>query len=282
MREDIGGRTRVAGIIGWPLEHTLSPAIHNAAFAAAGLDWVYAAFPVAPGTPAADVVAGIRALGIQGMNVTMPLKQSVAPHLDGVAEDARRLGAVNTIVCQAGKLIGTNTDGPGFLRFLERDAGVIPEGRRVLLLGAGGSARALAGALAAAGARVTVGARRADQAREVLAVAAAGEAVAWTPEAIAYAAAESDLVVNCTPARGAELPLDHGALGPRHVVVDLIYWPPPTPLVEEARAAGATAFSGLGMLLHQAALSFELWTGVPAPLEVMSAAAVAALGGARP
>jgi shikimate dehydrogenase len=272
----IGGRTSVVGIIGRPVEQSLSPAIHNAAFEAAGLDWVYLAFPVAADASVGDAVAGIRALGLRGVNVTMPLKQEVLPYLDSVAEEARRIGAVNTVVREGARLVGANTDGPGFLRFLERDAGFRSAGRRVLLLGAGGSARALAVALADEDSRLMISARRAEPIEEMLALVPGSETVGWSDDEIARAIDKADLVVNATPAR-QELPLTHAKFGDRHVVVDLIYPPPPTPLVERARVGGASAYSGLGMLLHQAALSFEMWTGVPAPLDVMSAAAMASL-----
>lgn len=263
--------TRVAGIVGWPASRSLSPVIHNAAFRAAGLDWVYVAFPVAPDDVAA-AVAGIRGMGIAGVNVTMPHKQAVIPLLDDVTPAAGRIGAVNTIVNDGGRLIGDNTDGEGFLAFLIRGAGFDPASRRVVLLGAGGAARALGVALTDAGASVTIAARRDEAARE-LAGESGAVACAWQDRGTA--AHEADLIVNATPAgsRDDGSPLGSDDIPSSAVVVDLVYAPPVTSLLRDASARGAAAHNGIGMLVHQAALSFERWTGVPAPVEAMWAAA---------
>jgi shikimate dehydrogenase len=275
----IGGATRVAGIIGWPVDHSLSPAIHNAAFAAAALDWVYVPLPVPP-EELARAVAGLGALGLGGVNVTMPHKTETADLLDDLSEDARSLRAVNTIVIREGRLEGHNTDAPGFDRFLRRDAGVDPAGRAALIYGSGGAARACALALAQANLdRLTVVAR--DEARTdgIRAIAAALRLALDVVAPSDVAGRRFDLVVNATPVgRGSDA--DHVALpdlGEGVVVVDLLYDPPVTSLQSRAKEAGATVFGGLGLLLQQAALSFELWTGTPAPLDVMSAAAHGAL-----
>lgn len=272
----IAGSTQIAGIIGWPVDRSLSPAIHNAGFEAAGLNWVYVAFPVRP-DGVGGALEGMRALGIRGLNVTMPHKRAVIAYLDAVTPDAGRIGAVNTIALEGDRLVGSNTDGPGFLRFLEGEAGVPPAGKRVLVLGAGGAARALVVALAGAGAGVQVAARRGEQAEEAAGLVPAATALAWAPGPLSEGMATADLLVNATPVGrvGADLPLDPAAIESRHVVVDLTYAPEATPLLRVARERGARAFNGLGMLLHQAALSFELWTGVPAPMDAMSAAAAA-------
>lgn len=272
----ISSGTRVACVIGWPVSHSLSPVIQNAAFRAAALDWVYVALPVAP-QAVEGAVAGIRALGIAGVNVTMPHKRAVMPHLDEVAGEAELAGAVNTIVRSGDRLIGANTDGAGFVRFLEREAAFAPQGRRVLILGAGGAARSLAASLGAVGAEVTIAARRSEE-TEALAALAGAAACGWGDRQ--KAAREADLVINATPvgADGVQSPLDAAFATPGHLVVDLVYAPPVTPLLAAARRGGARSYNGLGMLLHQAALAFELWTGVPAPIEAMSAAAVAAVG----
>jgi shikimate dehydrogenase len=220
----------------------------------------------------------LRALGFAGANVTMPHKDAVADVMDDLTEDADRLRAVNTIEVVRDRLIGHNTDAPGFARFLAHDVGFEPAGKTALLFGAGGAARACALAVARAGlTRIVVALREPARAAPV---ADALDGFATEVEAIAFddaAEASADLVVNATPlgAHGEGLPLPK--LGPDGLFVDLLYRPAMTPGQQAARAAGAQAVGGLGLLLHQAALSFELWTGRQAPLEVMSAAAVAAL-----
>lgn len=265
------------GVIGWPVAHSLSPAIHNAAFADLGMRWTYVPLPVEPGRlPAA--LDGLVALSFAGANVTMPHKSEAADLCDTVSEDASRLGAVNTLVAEGGELHGHNTDAPGFDRFLRRDAGFDPAGRSALVFGAGGAARAVSLALAIGGLASLVVALR-DPSKD----AELRRALEGLPTTVRTIAAEGapevavDLLVNATPlgAHAERLPIP--PVGPGTLVVDLLYHPTVTPLLSEARAAGATAFGGLGLLLHQAALSFELWTGTPAPLEVMSAAALATL-----
>ena len=273
----IGGATRLVAVIGWPVAHSLSPVIHNAAFAALEMDWTYVALPVEPGAvPVA--VAGLQALGFAGANVTMPHKEAVAEQMDELTEDAARLRAVNTIEVAGGRLVGHNTDAPGFARFLEHDAGFDPAGKTAVLFGAGGAARACALAVARAGlTRIVVALREPARAAPL---ADALDGLETEVEAIAFddaADASADLVLNATPlgAHGEDLPLPK--LGADALFVDLLYRPATTPAQQAAKAAGAQAVGGLGLLLHQAALSFELWTGRPAPLEVMSAAAVVAL-----
>jgi shikimate dehydrogenase len=281
-RPRLTGSTRVVGVIGWPVAHSLSPPIHNAAFLALGLDWVYVPLPVPPGR-VAQALEGLVALGLAGANVTMPHKTEIAELLDDLSEDARLLRAVNTIVVGTGGPAGENTDAPGFERFLRLDAAFDATGRNALLLGAGGAARACALALARGGlARLTVAVRepgRAEALRRTL--DGLRTEVAVVPFGSA-ADARCDLVVNATPlgVAGEELPLP--PLGPDVVAVDLLTRPPRTSLVAAAYAAGAPAFGGVGLLLHQAALSFELWTGRPAPLDVMSAAALTELAEGGP
>lgn len=277
-----GGATRVACVLGHPVAHTLSPAIHNAAFSAAGLDWVYVAFDVGPAAlPAA--VDGLRALRVAGASITMPHKQSILPLLDEVSDEAARIGAVNAVAASDERLHGFNTDGAGFVRFCERDAGIELRGLPTLLLGAGGAARALAVALGSAGALVRVAARRPGQAAQIAALAA-GDAVAW--EDRDAACRDAGLIVNATPI-GSDAASEEGSalraesLRPGHTVVDLVYAPADTPLLARARTAGATGHNGIGMLVHQAALAFETWTGLDAPEAAMAAAAHAALGPVR-
>ena len=293
----VGGSTRKVGVIGWPVSESLSPVIHNAAFEALGLDWIYLPLPVPPGElPRA--IAGLPALGFAGANVTMPHKTEAAALVDALSEDAARTRAVNTIVVPgvgaeripraatqpAGaeppphRLEGHNTDVAGFDRFLRRDAGFDPAGRSALVYGAGGAARACALALARGGlARLTVAARspeRASGMRET--VDGLGTEVRIVPFDGA-AGLTVDLVVNATPSGlvGSVVPLP--GLGPTVLAVDLVYRSGGTAFLALARAGGAVTFGGLGMLIHQAALSFELWTGQAAPLSVMSAAATAEL-----
>jgi shikimate dehydrogenase len=273
----VGGSTRMVGIIGWPVSHSLSPAIHNAAFAALGLDWVYVPLPVHP-LQLLAAISGIRAMGFAGANVTMPHKAAAADLVDDLSEDARRLHAVNTIVCNGDRLRGENTDAPGFERFLRMDVGYDPVGRAALIFGSGGAARACALALARGGAAsISVAAR--EPAR-VADVAAAVEGLGATVRAVRFDDAVNviaDLIVNATPLGGRQESLPVPPLGPETIVVDLLYHPAVTPLQVHARAQGAAVYGGIGLLLHQAALSFELWTGQQPPLEVMSAAALAAM-----
>jgi len=265
------------GVIGWPVVHSLSPAIHNAAFADLGMRWTYVPLPVEPGRlPAA--LDGLLALGFAGANVTMPHKSEAAGLCDVLSEDATRLGAANTLVVEGAELHGHNTDTPGFDRFLRRDAGFDPEGRTALVFGAGGAARAVTLALASAGlASLVVALRDPSKDGELRRALEGFPTAVRTIRASDAPEVAADLVVNATPlgVRGERLPIPD--VGPGWLVVDLLYHPTVTPLLSDARAAGATAFGGLGLLLYQAALSFELWTGTPAPIEVMSAAALAAL-----
>lgn len=268
------------GILGWPLEHTLSPVIHNVAFRRTSLDWTYLSWPVEP-EMLADAVRGLRALGAAGANVTMPHKESVIEHLDEMSGDAREVGAVNTIQRLGPRLIGHNTDVDGFSEFLAGDAGFDAQGKRALVLGSGGAARAVVKALDNLGAtHVTVAARDPERGESVAGLARPAAAAEWADAG--RLVSETDLVVNATPlGMSGETVLEGAAFTPHHCVVDLIYSPPSTPLVDAARAAGAQAWGGLGMLVRQAAASFTIWTGQAAPLEAMSAAAVHAIGHTR-
>ena len=275
----------MVGVIGSPVRQSLSPLLHNAAFAALDLNWVSLAFQVAPGqAPAA--LNGMRALGVAGLSVTMPHKAEVATLVDSCSEVATQLQAVNCVINQGGTLHGANTDGDGFLASLRRAAGFEPAGKRCLVIGAGGAARAVTHALGRAGAAdVAVVNRTPDRAGPVAALAgSAGRAVATVDAA---QVAQSDLVVNATPVGMA------GTVGPSgesadeseqwlvapallhagQVVTDLVYAPRPTPWLAASAAAGATTVDGLGMLVHQAALQLELWTGQQAPVDVMWQAA---------
>lgn len=278
---EISGRTRVAAVIGDPVRHSLSPAIHNAAFRALGLDWVYVALPVDEGDGRAAVQA-MRVLGIDGLNVTMPHKSDVAKAVDRLTAMAEALGAVNTVARVGGELVGDSTDGQGFLDALRDDEGLDPAGKRFLVIGAGGAARAVVKAVADAGAgEVVVVARRPDQADRCAALAGGAGRVGSIDEVAA-----ADVIVNATPIgmgeivpldRREAMPLDPERLAPGQLVADLVYEPLVTPLVAAARERGVAAVNGIGMLIHQAALAFRLWTGEDPPLAVMSAGALTAL-----
>lgn len=263
----IDGRTRVAGIIGWPVEHSLSPAMHNAAFAALGLNWLYAAFPVHPDR-VAEAVRGLAAAGCAGLNVTIPHKQAVIPCCSDVSEAVTAIGAANTLVPDgAGGFRGDNTDAAGFLRALDEQAPLDLAGSDALVIGAGGAARAVVFALRSRGARVRVANRSAARAAEL------GDPVPFVTQALETVAAQSALVVNATSlglhgdSPPPELPL--AGLGRDQVVADIVYRPGGTPWLAAAAARGARPVDGLGMLLHQGAAAFEQWAGQAAPVEVM-------------
>ncbi|WP_026369618.1 shikimate dehydrogenase [Kallotenue papyrolyticum] len=272
------------GLIGDPVAHSVSPAMHNAAFAHYGLPDRYTLWP----TPAAALsgrIAALRAVGMRGANVTLPHKTAVIALLDELDPVAAAVGAVNTIVrLPDGRLRGLNTDVAGFLRALAQ-AGVDAAGRTALLLGAGGAARAVGYGLIMAGVAALVVANRTparaaalvDDLRTSAGPATRLTATALDDDALGAALAEADVLINATSAglHAEALPVPEAALGPRLLVVDLIYRT--TPLLRAAAARGARTQDGLEMLVQQGALAFEAWTGLAAPLEVMRAAAHVAL-----
>ncbi len=263
--------TRLAGVIGWPVRHSRSPQIHNAAYRAAGLDWVYVALPVPPGeVPAA--LAGMAALGIEGLSVTMPHKTAAVAAVDVLSADAAALGAVNSIRRDGDRLLGDNTDGGGFVDSL-LDDDVDPAGRRCVVLGAGGAARAVVRALAGAGAASVTVINR-DPGRAATAAALAGS-VGTVGDLSDLSVA--DLLVQATPVGMGDDPtlaVDPGRLPDHAVVADLVYHPLRTPLLVAAEARGLRTVGGIGMLVHQAARQFRSWTGVEAPLDAMRAGAL--------
>lgn len=270
-RPPVTAATRVVGVIGDPVAHSRSPAMQNAAFVALDLDWVYVAFPVPRGS-GGSAVRSMPVLGLAGLNVTMPHKADAAVACDDVSPDAAALSAVNTVVRDpSGGLVGHSTDGDGFLRAVD-DEGVTVAGRTCVVLGAGGAARAIVHALGRAGADVTVAARNPDAARGAAQLAPGGSAVALGEMPVE----RFDVIVNATPlGMDGELPpFDPSRLHDEQFVFDTVF-PAETPLLTEARARGLRAAGGLGMLVHQGALSFALWTGVTPPLDVMRAAASA-------
>jgi len=289
----IDAQTRLVGVMGWPIEHSLSPAMHNAAFDALGLNWRYVAFPVRP-DDVGQAIEGLKALGFRGTNVTVPHKEAVIPHLDEIPDRVRRFGAVNTIIVDRDDegrctLKGENTDVEGFVYAL-RQSGFDPQGRRVLIVGAGGGARGVVYGLCGAGAaEVVVLNRTPARAERLVADLSARPCdtqLCWdalTSESLARCADEADLLVNTTtrgmwPYVDASIWPDDRPIPTHLVVCDLVYRPLGTKLLRQASAAGAVAIDGLGMLIAQGALSFEMWTGQWPPEEVMRAACEAELG----
>lgn len=269
--EGLTASTQVVGVVGWPVEHSLSPTLHNAAFAALGLNWVSVGFPVAPDQATAAFI-GARELGVRGLSVTMPHKEAAVGVCDRLSPAAARLGAVNCLVAQDGQWMGHNTDGEGLVAALATGMEFDPAGQRCLVVGAGGAARSVIAALADAGAAEVVVVNRTSE-RATAAAAVAGSVGRTGPASLA---AEATLVVNATPAGmagvdGSEVtwPVDPSYLGKDQVVVDLVYEPSETPWLAAVRANGAQAANGLGMLVHQAAAQIALWTGQPAPVASM-------------
>jgi len=288
----VDASTRMVVLLGHPVHHSYSPAMQNAAFRAAGLNLVYLAAAVPPERLAA-AVAAVAALDMPGANVTVPHKERVTSFLDEVAPEARLLGAVNTIVHRDGRLVGHNTDGTGFRRAL-REAGYDPRGETAVVLGAGGAARAVALSLALEGAKeIVVFNRSADRAQQLAALVRErggerAEALSW--EALEKqslearsAFARAGLVVQTTSLGMSPRPEDGPPVPPEwmsanHLAYDLVYNPSETAFLRMARQAGARTAGGAGMLLHQGAAAFELWTGRDAPLDAMKRALDACLG----
>lgn len=277
----ISGKTTIVGVIGHPVSHSLSPAMHNAAFAALGLDWVYLPFPVAPGNlPAA--VAGLSALGAAGFNVTIPHKVAILPLLDRISPEAELIGAVNTVAIKDGVLTGYNTDGIGLLAALSGKLGFCAAGRSILVLGAGGAARSAVASLVGAGAaRIDVANRSQGKARELVRLLTERRpSTSLFPESLERLGEPSylgsfDLVVNTTSvgmAGDAFSGLDLSRGKPGLVVYDMVYAPPVTPLLAQAAACGIAAANGIGMLVGQGEAAFAIWTGVAAPKGCMERA----------
>lgn len=271
----VSGSTRLYGIMGYPIGHSLSPLMHTLAFRHHGLDAVYVPFSVAPDA-LGKAVAGAAALGVAGFNVTIPHKEAIMACLDEVTDEARAIGAVNTVRVQDGRATGHNTDGAGFLQPLQNLGAPLNE-LTVCILGAGGAARALAAALLKADCPQVVIANRTHARSERLAAELQkryeGAEVRATPMSdAADAARQSRLIVNATSLgmhEGDEPLLPSRCFGPEHIVYDIVYRPLHTPLLKDARAAGATTIGGLDMLLGQGAAAFTIWTGLAFPLEAV-------------
>ena len=284
----ITGHTQLAAVIGSPVTHSISPAIHNAAFAQCGLDWVYLAFEVAPGSAPAALDA-VRVLGIRGLSVTMPHKTAVADAVDVLTDAARALRAVNCVVSRDGRLVGDNTDGAGFVDAFRHDTARDVAGLRCAVIGGGGAARAVARALTEADAREVIIVTRRPEAAAAAAVIAGGPDRS-RPGTLADVET-CDVVVNATPLgmlgpnstagpTSTALPVPAERLHAGQVVFDLVYNPAETPWLAAARARGIEAHGGLSMLVFQAARAFRQWTGQAAPVDAMLRAALDAIAAA--
>ncbi|MFO8143108.1 MAG: shikimate dehydrogenase [Dehalococcoidales bacterium] len=282
----ISGRTRVCGVIGDPIEHTMSPVMHNAAFREIGMDYVYLPFRVAR-DEIGKAIAGMRSLNLAGLNVTIPHKISVVPFLDELDSLARKIGAVNTVVNDRGVLWGYNTDASGFLQAM-LDKGVKPDNKKVVVLGAGGAARAICYILAESGASLSILNRALEMewARNLAAEISGAfdrdaSALELNSDNLAKVMPGSDILVNATSVgmspNTRETPVPAELLESVPIVFDIVYNPVQTRLRSEAEQAGALTISGLDMLVCQGALSFEKWTGQKAPLEVMKKEALKGL-----
>lgn len=268
----ISGKTKVLGLLGYPVEHSLSPAMHNAAFKHLGLDCCYLTFPVKPEL-LKDAVKAVKALNLAGANVTMPHKENIIPLLDQVDADASFIGAVNTIVNSNGKLMGYNTDGRGFMRSLS-EAQISVDRKNVLILGAGGASRAIGFYLAKKASALfiyDIDRKKAGKLiRDLKKIKGNVSFFSYQRSAISSQLDDIDIIINATPLglkKGDPLPVDINLLKPRHVICDLIY--KNTPLLQKASMKGCRTLNGLGMLLWQGVFAFELWTGKKPPVEVM-------------
>jgi shikimate dehydrogenase len=276
MKMGISGRTQVCGVIGDPIEHTLSPIMHNAAFEALELDFAFLAFKV-KAAEIGNAISGMRALNIHGLNVTMPHKDLVIKYLDQVDPTAKTIGSANTILNKDGRLFGFNTDGVGALNALEQN-GVKPKGKKVLLLGAGGAAKAIGFTLSQETDVLVILNRTPKQATDLAALLRQKfnkkiEAGALSSSAVKNNLADADVLINATSI-GMEPNTDKNSIEPEWLkpnlaVMDIVYNPIETKLAKDAKAAGAKVVSGIEMLIYQGAASFEIWTACRAPIEVM-------------
>jgi shikimate dehydrogenase len=280
----ISGKTKIYGIFGYPVEHTFSPGMHNAAFHKLGMDACYVPFAVHP-ERLADAARAVVPLGLCGLNVTVPHKEKIIACLDDLSKEARLIGAVNTIEVKEGRLIGHNTDGRGFLRSLKEQAKFNPHGKTFLFIGSGGAARAVGFSLALAGARKIVFRDLDTQKAGLLArdikEKTGVDTETITGDALADYAAEANCLINATPLglkKGDPLPLPIDCIHKQHLVCDLVYNPPETPFLKAAKARKAKGLAGLGMLLYQGVIAFEIWTGKKAPVSIMKSALTKQIG----
>lgn len=282
----ISGKTKILGIFGHPIGHSISPAMHNAAIKALGLDMTYIAVEVKP-SELKQAVGLIREIGMKGVNTTIPHKEAVIRFLDDISEEARLIGAVNTIVNKNGRLIGHNTDGYGYISSLKQEINFNPKGKNIVILGAGGAARGILMALAKKGPKTITVANR-TLARGISLVRAFKkkfpsikfEAIGLDKNVLKAYFQNANLLINTTSVgmkqrKALQIPLE--VLPKTAVVSDIVYNPLQTILLKKAKGLKLATHSGLGMLVHQGAKSFKLWTGHNAPIDVMTKAALKAL-----
>ena len=282
----INGKTKIYGLIGNPVEHSVSPSMHNAAFGKMGLDCAYTPFRVEKESLAAAINA-VKALNMGGLNVTIPHKVAVIPFLDELEPLAQKIGAVNTIINNDGRLKGYNTDASGFLNALLQK-GVEPHAKKAVVIGAGGASRAITFTLAERGAEIVILNRRQEIGWAVELAAAISEsfkkdvkALELNDDNLATALHSADILVNATSVGMSpdinQSPVPSVLLKKEMVVFDAVYNPLKTRLLAETESCGALTVSGIDMLVWQGALAFELWTGVKAPIDIMKASALKAL-----
>jgi shikimate dehydrogenase len=280
----VDSHTVLYGVIGDPVRHSRSPVMMNRAFRETGTNGIYAAFHISPDRLGV-FIDGVRAMGIRGVNVTIPHKVEVMRYLDEIDAGARAVGAVNTIVNEGGRLTGYNTDGIGYVRSLKEEAEPLLAGKRIVVLGAGGAARGIVHALAQEGPqRITIANRTEGRARELASnLGGIADIDAVGADKLQAAVQEADIVVNTTSAgmypHIDEIPLglDAAWLRPGAVASEIIYNPPTTRFLREAEARGCRTHGGLGMFIYQGAYAFEYWTGSPAPVAVMKETVLHAL-----
>jgi len=278
----ISGETKVCALIGYPIEHSLSPCFQNAAFQHLGLNFVYVAFPV-KASELGDAIRGVRSLGFHGLNVTMPHKITVIKYLDELDDTAKKIGSVNTILNRNGRLIGYTTDGIGAVNALKYN-GVELYRRKIVILGAGGASRAISFTLAEEVGELVILNRtvwRAERlACDINSLISRSIRIGWgglTEENLRVELKDADILINATPIgmmpNADETPVKRDFLHQDMTVFDLIYHPLETRLLKEAKNVGAKTISGLDMLIHQGAASFKIWTGIDPPVNVMMRAA---------
>jgi len=278
---EIGTDTRVYALIGDPIKHSLSPLMQNLAFRLLGLDCIYLAFRVKP-EELGWAIKGVRALGFSGFNVTVPHKVAVIPFLDEVDHSASEVGTVNAVTNRDGRLVGHNTDGPGALAALS-DEGVDLKGKKVVILGAGGAARAIAFATAHAAGSLVIMNRTTSKAEELSSDLKKRyrkliEARKLSNETLSEELVDAEVLINATSVgmspRTEESLVNRHMIRPKTTVFDIVYNPLETKLISEAKAAGAKTIGGAKMLVYQGALSFEIWTGIKAPVDEMLKAVI--------